>query len=135
MTSYAERRYRPLVATLDRQSLEGFRLSDNVTVVGYFDPHDSKITTLFADIAKKDLDFYSFGIIGDPTAAKAEGVKQPSLILYKQFDEGRAIYDGVLEEDAIRTFIDEAATPLIGELELKYSHRYFGEVSRCYWQR
>lgn len=129
MTSYAERRYRPLVATLYPETIEAFKSSDNVTVVGYFGTNDDKSRALFSEVAKANLDFYSFGTVDNPLAAKAEGVRQPAVILYKQFDEGRVVYDGAFEEEAMSRLLDTAATPLIAELELKYTHRYVGDVS------
>jgi len=67
-------------------------------------------------LADAQRDNYLFGTTNDAAVAEAEGVKQPSIILYKDFDEKKAIYDGQFEQEDLLTWIKTASTPLVGEV-------------------
>jgi len=59
---------------------------------------------------------FLFGATNDATLAKAEGVTIPSLVLYKSFDEGKAVFDGKVDAASIEKFAKTASIPLIGEV-------------------
>jgi protein disulfide-isomerase A1 len=106
----------PAVSILTGDKVEEFKTADKVVLVGYFAADDKTTNTTFTELANSLRDDYLFGAINDAAVAKAEGVKQPAVVLYKSFDEGKDIYDGKLEKDALRTFAKTAATPLVGEV-------------------
>ena len=57
-----------------------------------------------------------FAATSDADLAKAEGVKQPAIVLYKSFDEGKNTFEEKFSKDTIQKFAKTAATPLIGEV-------------------
>lgn len=114
--SYMTKQSLPAVSTLTKDTLEEFKTSDKVVLVAYFAADDKASNETFTSIANGLRDNYLFGAINDAEIAKKDGVKQPGLVLYKSFDEGKDIYTGKFEKEAIESFASVAATPLIGEV-------------------
>jgi protein disulfide-isomerase A1 len=106
----------PAVSIVTEENLEDFKSMDKIVVVGYMGSDDKKANKSFTALAESQRDNFLFGASNDAALAKAEGVKQPSVVLYKDFDEKKAVYDGKLEEDAILKWVQTASTPLVGEL-------------------
>lgn len=107
----------PAVSVLaDEAALTEFKTSDSVVLVAYFDADDAASNTTFSAVASTLRDSYLFGAISDASIAKAEGVQQPSIVLYKSFDEGKNTFDEKFDVEAIAKFAKAAATPLVGEV-------------------
>ena len=106
----------PAVSVLTKDTIEEFKTADKVVLVAYFEADDKTSNSSFSEVAEALRDSYLFGATNDATLAKAEGVKQPSIVLYKAFDEGKVTYDGKFEKEAIESFTKVAATPLVGEV-------------------
>jgi protein disulfide-isomerase A1 len=106
----------PAVSTLTTETLEEFKTADKVVLVAYFAADDNASNTTFSTAADAMRDDYIFGATNDATLAKAEGVKQPSIVLYKDFDEGTNVFEQKFEVDAITQFAQTASTPLVGEV-------------------
>jgi protein disulfide-isomerase A1 len=106
----------PAVSILDDKTLDEFKTSDSVVLVAYFAADDKASNETFSSVAESLRDTYIFGAINDPAVAKAEGVKQPGLVLYKTFDEGKDIFTEKFDKEAISKFAKAAATPLVGEV-------------------
>jgi protein disulfide-isomerase A1 len=106
----------PAVSVLDSETLEDFKTADKVVVVAYFDKDDKASNETFTSVANSLRDDYLFGAVSNPDTVKAEGVKVPSIVLYKSFDEGKNTFEEKFEKEAIEKFARAAATPLIGEV-------------------
>ena len=106
----------PAVSTISSSSIEEFKTADKVVLVAFFDTKDTKSNETFTSVANGARNEYLFGATSDADLAKSEGVKQPSIVMYKQFDEGKSVYDGKWSKEDILDFATKAATPLIGEL-------------------
>ena len=106
----------PAVSDLTADKLEEFKTADNVVAVAYFAADDKTSNTTFSEVASSLRDDYLFGAISDADVAKAEGVKQPAIVLYKNFDEGKNTFTEKFDKEAITKFIKAAATPLVGEV-------------------
>lgn len=106
----------PAVSILTSETLEEFKKADKVVVVAYFASDDTTSNTTFTGIAEKLRDEYLFGATNDAALAKAEGVKQPGIVLYKDFDEGKNIFEEKFDAEAISKFAKTAAIPLVGEV-------------------
>ncbi|KAF2663568.1 protein disulfide isomerase [Microthyrium microscopicum] len=114
--SYMTKQALPAVSVLDKDTLKDFKTSDSVVLVGYFGADDKASNETFTAVADSLRDSYLFGAISDESVAKAEGVEQPSIVLYKTFDEGKNTFDKKFDEEAIKKFAKAAATPLVGEV-------------------
>lgn len=106
----------PAVSVVTTDTIEEFKIADKVVLVAYFDAKDTKSNTSFAAVADSLRDSYLFGATSDAALAKAEGVTQPSIVLYKSFDEGKNVFDQTFTVESIEKFAKTAATPLIGEV-------------------
>jgi protein disulfide-isomerase A1 len=106
----------PAVSVLDKSTIDDFKTADKVVLVAYFAADDKASNETFNSVANVLRDDYLFGATSDEALAKAEGVKQPSIVLYKSFDEGKNTFDSKFEKEAIEKFAKTAATPLIGEV-------------------
>jgi protein disulfide-isomerase A1 len=116
IVSYMTKQSLPAVSILETAALADFKTSDKVVVVAYFAADDTASNTTFTQLASELRDEYLFGAINDIAAAEADGVKQPSVVLYKTFDEGKDIFTEKFEKEALLHFTKTAATPLVGEV-------------------
>jgi len=114
---YMTRQARPAVSLITSESqLTEFKTADKVVLVGYFAADDKTSNTTFSEVAEEHRDSYAFGATSDTALAEAEGVKVPSIVLYKTFDEGKNTFTEKFTKDAIAEFAKTASTPLIGEV-------------------
>ncbi|APA09083.1 hypothetical protein sscle_04g038530 [Sclerotinia sclerotiorum 1980 UF-70] len=116
IVSYMTKQSLPAVSVLTKDTLEDFKTADKVVLVAYFDAEDKASNATFNSVAEKLRDDYLFGASNDAALAKAEGVSFPSIVLYKSFDEGKAIYPDAFEPEVIEKFAKTASIPLIGEV-------------------
>lgn len=119
----------PAVSVLSSESLEDFKTADKVVVIAYFAADDKKSNTSFSETAEGLRDDYLFGATNDADLAKAEGVKQPSIVLYKSFDEGKNTFEDKFEKESIEKWVKTSAIPLVGEVG---PETYAGYMSVCY---
>ena len=106
----------PAVSILDKDSIEEFKKAEKVVVVGYFDADDKASNETFTSIADSFRDKFLFGATNDASLAKAEGVKKPGIVLFKQFDDGKTVFSDDFDKDSIDKFVKTASVPLIGEV-------------------
>ncbi|KAK5048181.1 hypothetical protein LTR84_005851 [Exophiala bonariae] len=126
IVSYMTKQGLPAVSLLTAETIEEFKTTDKVVVVAYIASDDKAANHTYTALAESLRDDYIFGATNDATLAKAEGAKQPSIVLYKDFDEGKNVYDAAFEDAAITKFIKTAATPLIGEVGPETYAGYIG---------
>lgn len=106
----------PAVSIVTKDTIEDFKKSDNVVLVAYFDATDKTSNETFSAVADALRDNFLFGATNDAALAEAEGVKAPAVVLYKQFDEGKTVFDGKFDKEEIENFAKTASIPLIGEV-------------------
>ncbi|KAI0018332.1 protein disulfide isomerase [Xylariomycetidae sp. FL0641] len=116
ITSYMIKQSLPAVSLLTPETLEDFKTADEVVLVAYVDASDKTSNETYTKLAEKLRDSYPFGATNDAAMAEAEGVKAPAIVLYKQFDEGKATFTDKFDEDAIKSFAKTASTRLMGEV-------------------
>ena len=115
--SYMTKQSLPAVSLLESGSaLEEFKTADKVVLVGYFGADDKSSNATFSELAEELRNSFLFGATSDADLAKAEGVKQPAVVLYKSFDEGKNTFEEKLTKEALSSFAKIASTPLIGEV-------------------
>lgn len=114
--SYMTKQSLPAVSNVDSSSLEDFKTADKVVLVGYFAADDKASNKTFGAVADSLRDNYLFGSTNDAALAKAEGVKQPAIVLYKSFDEGKNTFEEKFDIETISNFAKTSAIPLIGEV-------------------
>ncbi len=90
----------PAVSLLTSETLEDFKTTDDVVVVAYISADDKSSNQTYTALAESLRDEYIFGGSNDASLAKAEGVKQPAIVLYKDFDEDKNTFDESFDEEA-----------------------------------
>ncbi|KAL2809299.1 thioredoxin-like domain-containing protein [Aspergillus granulosus] len=116
IVSYMVKQSLPAVSTVTEENLEEFKTLDKIVVVGYIAEDDKASNEAYTAFAESQRDTYLFGSAKDAAIASAEGVNQPSIVLYKDFDEKKATYEGSLEAEALLSWVKTASTPLVGEV-------------------
>jgi protein disulfide-isomerase A1 len=117
IVSYMTKQSLPAVSLLESSTtLEEFKTADKIVLVGYFAADDKSSNATFTEVAEEMRDSALFGATSDTDLAKAEGVKQPAIVLYKSFDEGKNTFEEKFDKDTILTFAQTASTPLVGEV-------------------
>ncbi|KAK0655723.1 thioredoxin-like domain-containing protein [Cercophora newfieldiana] len=116
ITSYMIKQSLPAVSGVNKENLEDFKKADKVVLVAYVSATDRASRDVFEGVAEKLRDNYPFGFSNDLELAEAEGVTQPAIVLYKDFDEGKSTFSAKFEAEAIEKFAKTASTPLIGEV-------------------
>lgn len=119
----------PAVSVLTSESLEEFKTADKVVLVAYFAADDKKSNSTFSEVAEGLRDDFLFGATNDVDLAKAEGAKQPSIVLYKTFDEGKNMFEDKFGKETIEKWVKTSATPLVGEVG---PETYAGYMAVCY---
>jgi protein disulfide-isomerase A1 len=123
----------PAVSVLDKDTLSDFKTSDSVVLVAYFAADDKASNGTFTSVANTLRDNYLFGATSDEALAKEEGVTQPSIVLYKTFDEGKNTFTEKFDVEAIEKFAKAAATPLIGEVGPETYSTYMSVSLAAFW--
>jgi protein disulfide-isomerase A1 len=117
IVSYMTKQSMPAVSLLESSSaLEEFKTADKIVLVGFFAADDKSSNATYTSVAEEMRDGALFAATSDAELAKAEGVKQPAVVLYKAFDEGKNTFEEKFDKDAITQFISTASTPLVGEV-------------------
>lgn len=117
IVSYMTKQSLPAVSTLsDKSALEEFKTADKVVLVAYFDKDDKASNETFTEVANALRDDYLFGAASSSDLVEGEGLKQPSIRLYKAFDEGHNDFTEKFDKDAVMTWAKTSATPLVGEV-------------------
>ncbi|KAI8075394.1 thioredoxin-like protein [Gilbertella persicaria] len=122
IVSYMQKQAAPALADLDATNFTEFKNSDRVVVVGYVKDEESKAT--LKSVADKMRDDFLFGVVTDEALAKEHEVTFPSVVVYKQFDEGRNDLAGALDADAIKEFVKTSSVPLLDEIDASNFQSY-----------
>ncbi|KAI9832835.1 MAG: protein disulfide-isomerase precursor [Phylliscum demangeonii] len=114
--SYMVKQSLPAVSILDGSSLAEFKTAEKVVVVAYLSADDKSSNETFTGLANGLREKLLFGATHDKALAAAEGVKQPAIVLYKQFDEGKDTFQETFDKEKLEQFIKTSSMPLIGEV-------------------
>eukprot|EP01116_Phalansterium_solitarium_P001808 TRINITY_DN1161_c3_g1_i1.p1 TRINITY_DN1161_c3_g1~~TRINITY_DN1161_c3_g1_i1.p1 ORF type:complete len:503 (-),score=207.93 TRINITY_DN1161_c3_g1_i1:340-1848(-) len=136
IASYMRKQAAPAVSVLESvEAARAFSASDKVVIVGYFAAGLSGAAyEAFAEAASRLRNEYVFGAAAALDAASLESVAGPTaagsadiVVVYKKFDDGRAVLSTVSDTDAIVQFINAEAVPLLAEIGpdnyMKYAER------------
>lgn len=116
IVSYLNKQLLPAVSDLTKDTLETFSQSDKVVAVAFYSESDKDSKDVYNGVASGLRDDFLFGATTDAALASEAGVKQPGLVVYKKFDDGKDVFSGKFEADAIKEFVKSASIPLLGEI-------------------
>jgi len=116
IVSYMIKQSLPAVSTATQENLEELKTMDKIVIIAYLSSEDKTSNQTFTTVAESQRDSYLFAGSNDAALAKTEDTKQPSIVLYKDFDEKKSVFDGDFDEETITNWIKTASTPLVGEV-------------------
>lgn len=116
IASFMVKQSLPPVTTVTADNIEDVKTLDKIVVIGYFAEDDKASNETFAAVAEALRDDYLFAGTNDAKLAAAEDVKQPAIVLYKEFDERKAVFKNKFVQEDISKFIKTASIPLVGEV-------------------
>lgn len=116
----------PAAKDLDTvEDAEEFLKESQVVVVGFFSDKDSDEYKAFISAANS-IDEYPFGVTTSTDVFKKYEAESGKIILFKQFDEGKAVYEGTFEDDSLKKFILGQAMPLVVDFNHDSAQKIFG---------
>ncbi|CRK95503.1 CLUMA_CG008972, isoform A [Clunio marinus] len=104
---------------------EEFLKENNVAVVGFFSNRDSDEAKAFLSTANS-VDDYPFGITSNEDVYKKYEASCGKVILFKQFDDGKAVFEGKMEEAELKKFVTAQAMPLVVDFNHDSAQKIFG---------
>jgi protein disulfide-isomerase A1 len=113
--SYMKKQNLPDLTAIKADEFEKFSTSDKVVVVGFVKEGSDEYKALEAN-AKELREQFVFGYIDNEELAKKAGSAVPGIVVYKQFDEGKAVLEGKITEESIKEFVKVESVPLMDEL-------------------
>lgn len=117
----------PAVDIKNVDAAEELIKSQNVAILGFFDDYESEEAKAFLKAADA-VDDYRSGITKNPEVYKKYEAESGSIILLKNFDEGKAVFDGEYTEQEIQKFIAVYAAPIIIDFNTSFTHIIFSVV-------
>lgn len=96
----------------------------NVAIVGFFKDVKSDAAKVFLDVGTS-MDDHVFGITSTDEVFKEYGVEDGKIVLFKKFDEGKAVYDSEFTIKDVQSFITVHSLPLIVEFNQDTAQKIF----------
>jgi len=110
--------------TTPEQALE-FSKKDEVVVIGFFQNTESEAAIAYISTAEAH-DSVSFGITTSKEVANSLDATLDSIVLFKQFDEGRAVFSGDYTTEEIMNFVLTEQLPLVTKFSDETAPKIFG---------
>lgn len=104
---------------------ESLITENQVAVIGFFDKPDSAEAKAFLSAASA-VDDYPFAITSNADVYAKYETKSGSVILFKQFDDGKSVFDGEFTEDNLRQFVATQSLPLVIDFNHESAQKIFG---------
>merc|ERR1711962_709580 len=115
----------PAKALASVDDAKAFAAEKPVVVIGYFKDQGSDDAKQFIAAASATDDF-PFGITSEEAVATEYGLTGEGVVLLKDFDEGKSIFDGELKEEAINAFVVANSMPLVVDFNHETASKIFG---------
>lgn len=107
------------------EAAEALIAENQVVVFGFFKDRDSKEAKVFLSAASA-VDDFPFAITSNEDVYKKYEAKCGSIILFKQFDEGKVVFEGDATEETVKKFVTSQSLPLVVEFNHDSAQKIFG---------
>eukprot|EP00093_Oithona_nana_P012966 12966.XXX_358204_361378_1 [CDS] Oithona nana genome sequencing. len=125
MVEWVEKKIGPPATVLEKaENVKEFIDNNDVVVVGFFSDPESEAAKQYKE-AVRDYEEYPCAITADMEAAKNHDAKDGEIVLFKNFDDRRAVYSGAIGKDALLEFIQRYAVPLVVEFNHETAQKIF----------
>jgi len=122
IVNWIKKRSGPPASEVDDDKLESLKKSEKFLVV-YFGSTDSAEYTQFEKVAAGD-DKHTFVYNTDSKAAP-EGLTQPGVAIFRQFDEPTVVYSGDVNVGSLKSWISDSSVPTLIEFSDEYIEPIF----------
>lgn len=107
------------------EAAEEFIKENTVAVVGFFGDRESAEAKAFLSTAQA-IDDYPFAITKNEEVYKKYEASCGKVILFKQFDEGKAVFEGTFDEASLKKFVTAQAMALVVDFNHDSAQKIFG---------
>ncbi|KAG0252038.1 protein disulfide-isomerase precursor [Actinomortierella ambigua] len=125
--SYLRKAALPALSEITAADVAAFSQKDKVVVVGVLSKDDKNREALKA-VADDLREKYVFAVV-DESAAEAQGVKAPAVVLFKSFDEGKNVFEGEFTQASLTEFVKANAVPLVDDIGPD-NYQYYMEAGK-----
>uniref|UniRef100_A0A915KFQ2 protein disulfide-isomerase n=1 Tax=Romanomermis culicivorax TaxID=13658 RepID=A0A915KFQ2_ROMCU len=102
-----------------------FQEQHSVTILGFFKDTSSEKASLFKQLATK-IDDLVFAMVTDEKVYKNYEMSADGILMLKKFDEGRMIYNGEYESNALESWLHVNSLPLVSDFSQETAGKLFG---------
>lgn len=132
IVGWVEKKTGPPAETLETaEKVKDYIDEHEVAVIGFFKDPESEQCKKFQE-AVRDYEEYPCAITSDEEAFKENKVEDGQVVLFKKFDEGRAVYEGAIGKDALRGFIEKYALQLVTEFNHDSAQKIFADLNKSH---
>lgn len=115
IVAWLSKRTGPAADSLDTvEAAKAFTEKDDVVVIGFFEDAESDNARAYLNAADTQDTIY-FGIVTSKDVADSLEATFDSIVVFKQFDEGRATFDKEFTTENIVTFVLGEQLPLVAK--------------------
>jgi len=114
----------PALTLADKDAAAKFIEDNKVAVIGFFKDVESAGAKAFLEVAA-NLDDYKFGIASEAAVLEEYAAADASVVLFKDFDEKKNVFEGELEAEALTKFVESNAMPLLVEFNHESAQKIF----------
>jgi protein disulfide-isomerase A1 len=109
----------PAVSPVTADNHDEFKKADKIVAIAYLPSSTAAPAAEFSAVAEAHRDDYLFGLVSDAAVAEAAGIKTPSVVLYRSFDDPSTEFPYPLASAKSQDFeewLSELAIPFIDEV-------------------
>ncbi|KAK3851523.1 hypothetical protein Pcinc_031790 [Petrolisthes cinctipes] len=107
------------------EDAKAFIEEKTVVIIGFFKDQESAAAKEFLSAAST-TDDHPFGITSDDAVFTEYGVSGEGIVLFKDFDEKKNVYEGEIEESEIIKFVAANSLPLVVDFNHETASKIFG---------
>jgi len=115
----------PAKALASVEEAKAFIAEKPVTIVGFFKDQESDAAKQFLAAASA-TDDHPFAITADDAVFTEYSVTADGVVLFKDFDEGKNVYEGEVTEDGLVKFVAANSLPLVVDFNHETASKIFG---------
>jgi hypothetical protein len=128
ISNFISRLARPVVSEVSTDSIVAFHDVDEKVFVAYIGPDDHATREIFAEVAHKYRDEFTFGLVSDVDLVKEQGSAPTVTCHLKDGGTVTRTSTSFTDSAALEKFVIEASRPVVGELT-KYNQQRLLDVS------
>merc|ERR1739838_1154073 len=129
IVSWVEKKTGPPAKTLaSLEEAKAFAEGKSVAIIGFFKDETTDAAKGFLAAAGM-MDDFQFAITGDDAVFAEYGIEGETVLLLKDFDDGKAILSEGITEEAVTAFIGSESLPLVVDFNHETAQKIFsGEI-------